>query len=75
MLSFYITNASSGNNNNKEVSSLGSSVTVHLNGQLNLENNKKYHMRLLQANIVYCSPNVFSDKNNKLTYKFDIFNF
>ena len=37
---------------------------------LQLDEKKKYNMRLLQSNIVYCSPNVFTDNNNKLIYKY-----
>ena len=33
-------------------------------------NKKSYHLRLLQANIVYCQPNVFVGKNNWLTYEY-----
>ena len=63
MISLYITNATG---NNKQVSPLGNSVTVQLGTKIKLDDKKKYHMRLLQSNIVYCSPNVFTDKNNKL---------
>ena len=66
MISLYITNATG---ENKDVGLLGNRVTLN-NLSINLDNKKKYHMRLLQANIVYCSPNVFTDKNNKLTYKY-----
>ena len=66
MISLYITNAAG---NNKEISPLGNSVTLN-NLTLQLDEKKKYTMRLLQSNIVYCSPNVFTDKNNKLTYKY-----
>ena len=66
MISLYITNATG---NNKEISPLGNSVTLN-NLTLQLDEKKKYTMRLLQSNIVYCSPNVFTDKNNKLTYKY-----
>ena len=66
MISLYITNATG---ENKDVSSLGNRVTLN-NLSINLDNKKKYHMRLLQSNIVYCSPNVFTDTNNKLTYKY-----
>jgi len=68
MISLYITNkASSG----KTVTSLGNSVTVNLNQPILLDEKKKYNMRLLQANIVYCSPNVYTNVNNVLSYTYN----
>ena len=68
MISLYITNkAGSG----KTVTTLGNSVTVNLNSPILLEEKKKYNMRLLQANIVYCSPNVYTNINNVLTYVYN----
>ena len=67
MISLYITNkAGSG----KSVSNLGNSVTISLNQPILLDEKKKYNMRLLQANIVYCSPNVYTNVNNALTYTY-----
>ena len=68
MISLYITNkAGSGNS----VSTLGNSVTINLNQPILLDEKKKYNMRLLQANIVYCSPNVYTNVNNVLSYSYN----
>ena len=68
MISLYITNkAGSG----KSVSTLGNSVTINLNQPILLDEKKKYNMRLLQANIVYCSPNVYTNVNNVLSYSYN----
>ena len=56
------------NNNpatNKQVSDTGNQVTVFLNPPIVLDDNKSYHMRLLDSSIVYSMPNVTS-KNNTL---------
>ena len=66
MLSLFINNNKS---NNKIVSSLGNQVTINLNPAINLDDNKKYQLRLLNANIVYCMPNV-TILNNTLKYTF-----
>ena len=68
MISLYINNLAG---QNKVISPLGNSVTVNLNTPIVLDDHKNYHMRLLQANIVYCTPNVFQNVNNQLSYTFN----
>ena len=67
MISLFISNNPS---SNKIVSTLGNQVTVQLNPSILLDEKKTYHLRLLQANLIYCQPNIFSGKNNQLTYKY-----
>ena len=68
MISLYITNKKA---DGKTVTSIGNSVTVNLNKPILLDEKKNYNMRLLQANIVYCSPNVFANVNNVLSYTYN----
>ena len=67
MISLFLNNSP---NSNKIVSQFGSQLTVSLNPSILLDEKKNYHMRLLQANIVYCQPNIIDGKNNSLTYKY-----
>ena len=67
MISLFVNNSPS---QNKIINDLGSQVTVNLNPSLLLDEKKNYHLRLLQANIVYSQPNIISGKNNQLTYKY-----
>ena len=62
MYSLYINN--NANSSNKIVNSTGSSVTCYFNPPIQLNPDKKYEMRLLQANLVYCQPNITSANNN-----------
>jgi len=66
MLSLFINNNPS---TNKIISPLGNQVIVNLNPPILLDEKKKFELRLLNANIVYCMPNV-SSNNNTLTYIF-----
>ena len=61
MISLYITNFKG---TNKTVSDLGNQVTVFFNPAINFDDKKKYHLRLLSANVVCCMPNVFAHKND-----------
>ena len=54
----------------KDISTLGNSVTVYLNQPIILDEKKKYQMRLLNANIVYCMPNITAS-NNILSYSYN----
>ena len=61
---------------NKTINSIGSSVTMTLSSPLIFDSNKKYQLRLIQANIVYCTPNIGSAfNNNKLEYNVDGVNY
>jgi len=66
MISLFISNS---NQSNKSVSSLGLTVSVNFNPPIQLNPKKKYQMRLLEANIVYCTPNISTAlNNNTLSY-------
>src|ERR1039457_6571212 len=67
MISIFFNNSK---HSNKTVNSLGNQVTVNLNPPLLISDKKNYHLGLLQANIVYCQPNVFVGKSNWLTYMY-----
>jgi len=67
MYSLYINNS---NSPNKTVNSTGNSVTCSFNPAIQLNPDKKYEMRLLQANIVYCQPNITS-ANNQFSYTYN----
>ena len=64
MISIFVNNASEPN---KQVSKKGNQVTVSFNPPIILDPKKKYQMRCLNANIVYCMPNITSS-NNKLHF-------
>jgi hypothetical protein len=66
MISLFVNNDTS---YNKIISALGNQVILSLNPPILLDDKKKYEMRLLNANIVYCMPNVTS-VNNTLTYTY-----
>ena len=57
MFSLYINNTSAPN---KYVDSNGSTVRINLDPPIILDPKKKYQLRVLQANVVYCEPNVTS---------------
>ena len=65
MISVFVNNNPS---QHKVISPKGNQVTVNFNPKINLESKKKYQLRCLNANIVYCMPNVISGVNNKLYY-------
>lgn len=65
MISVFVNNNPS---QHKVISTKGNQVTVNFNPKINLESKKKYQLRCLNANIVYCMPNVISGVNNKLYY-------
>ena len=65
MISIFVNNASA---SNKQVSKKGNQVTVSFNSPIILDAKKKYQMRCLNANIVYCMPNIFSGVNNVFYY-------
>ena len=67
MISLYINNTPG---NGKTINATGSQVTVNLNPGIVLDDKKKYQMRLLNANVVYCMPNITA-KNNTLSYTLD----
>ena len=67
MISLFVNNKTS---SNKIISALGNQTTVNLNPSITLDDNKKYQLRLLSFNCVYCMPNV-TTKNNTLTYTFN----
>ena len=67
MISLFINNKTS---SKKIISTLGNQTTVNLNPSINLDDNKKYQLRLLSFNCVYCMPNV-TTKNNTFKYTFD----
>ena len=53
----------------KVTNTLGSSVKVYLSDPIELDLKKKYQMRVLSANIVFCEPNITST-NNLFSYVF-----
>ena len=65
MISVFVNNNPS---QHKVISTKGNKVTVDFNPKINLDSKKKYYLRCLNANIVYCMPNVISGVNNKLYY-------
>ena len=69
MYSLYLNNSPS---SNKIINSTANSITCYFNTPIELDPKKKWEMRLLQANIVYCSPNITS-KNNVFSYTYDSF--
>ena len=52
---------------NKIITRNGSSVTVYFNPNIQLNKDKHYTLRLLQASVVFCEPNITS-KNNVFMY-------
>ena len=64
MISLFINNTMQ---SSKIVSPLGNQVTVNFSSPIILDDKKKYELRLLNANVVYCMPNVTS-ANNELWY-------
>ena len=67
MLSLYINN---NEGSYKKVNQQGNEVNVQLQPPILLDKNKKYQLRVLSANIVYCQPNITS-ANNKFIYKYN----
>ena len=59
-LTLYIDNKAG---KNKIITRNGSSVTVYLNPNIQLNKNKNYTLRLLQASIVFCEPNITSQNS------------
>jgi len=49
---------------------MANSITCYFNPPIELDPKKKWEMRLLQANIVYCSPNITSS-NNVFSYVYN----
>ena len=64
MISLYINNTPS---SYKTINSTYNSVTLQLQPPILLDPNKKYQLRVLNANVVYCQPNITS-ANNKFSY-------
>ena len=48
---------------NKVINRLGSSVKIFLTDPIELDFKKKYQMRVLSANIVFCEPSITSSNN------------
>ena len=75
MYSLTITNKPA---DNKVINRLGSSVKIFLSDPIELDLKKKYQMRVLSANIVFCEPNITSTNNlfsyavNGITYSYNI---
>jgi hypothetical protein len=67
MYSLYLNNSPSAN---KTINKTANSITCYFNPSIDLDPKKRWEMRLLQANIVYCSPNITS-KNNVFSYTYD----
>lgn len=67
MLSLFINNNQA---SQKSINSTGNQIIVTLNPPILLDENKEYQMRLLNASIMYCMPNVTS-KNNTLSHMFN----
>ena len=59
-LTLYIDNKAG---KNKIITHNGSSVTVYLNPNIQLNKDKNYTLRLLQASIVFCEPNITSQNS------------
>ena len=64
MISIYVNNTPS---QYKTINSTYNSVTLQLQPPILLDPNKKYQLRVLNANVVYCQPNITS-ANNKFSY-------
>ena len=65
--SIYINNTPQ---NGKIVNSTGNKLQITLANPIMLNSDKKYQVRLLNANIVYCDPNIYSI-NNQFKYKYN----
>ena len=65
MFSLYVNNNT--NDPTKIVNSTGNAVTINLSPPIILDQTKRYQLRVLQANIVFCQPNITS-ANNQFTY-------
>ena len=66
MISIFANNSAG---NGKVINTLGSQIKLNLNPPIMLDDRKKYELRVINANIVYCTPNVTS-ANNILSYTF-----
>ena len=58
-------------NKNNIVNNTGNQVTLNLNPPIQLDNKKNYVMRVLSSQILYCFTNVFTNKNDTITYKYN----
>ena len=67
MLSLYIDN---NEGSYKKVNPSGNEVNIALQPPIILKKDKKYQLRVLSANIVYCQPTITS-ADNKFIYKFN----
>ena len=65
MLSLYVIRATI----NKVINDKGNRITLNLTSSIDLSK-EKYKLRLLQASIVYCMPNIKS-KNNLFKYSYN----
>ena len=64
MFSIYVNNTP---DSNKIINSTSNSVRIYLNPSIELDTQKKWQLRVLSGNIVYCEPNITSS-NNKFSY-------
>ena len=67
MISLDINNTPS---NSKTINSTANSVNLQLQTPILLDQSKKYQLRVLNANIVYCENNI-TILNNKFTYTYN----
>ena len=58
-------------NKNNIVNNTGNQVTLNLNPPIQLDNKKNYVMRVLSSQILYCFTNMFTNKNDTITYKYN----
>ena len=62
----FVTNRKDKNN---IVNNIGNQVTLNLNPTIQLDNQKNYVMRVLSSQVLYCFTNIFTGKNDTITYK------
>jgi hypothetical protein len=55
---------------NTTVNPLGNQIQILLNPPIHLDNKKKYIMRIISAQILYCFTNIFTGINNKIYYTY-----
>ena len=67
MINLFLNNT---NGANKIVNAKGNQVTLNLQTPISLDDNKTYELRLLQASIIFCFPNV-TRQNNLFKYTYN----
>ena len=67
MFSIYVNNTP---DSNKIINVTSNSVRIKIDPLINLDSSKKWQLRVLSANIVYCQPNI-TTTNNKFSYIVD----